>query len=342
MYREASVTSLSWIPSEAVVGLAKLPFKTIAHYDQPPPDHIGGPGATIEELRLSDRFRFVNELRVFVEFADDGRPTRWGHLGGGHIGATTIALGGKGVTVAAVAFPDLQPEPEVGPDWVRFTQTAGGRTGVPAPRTVRRPPFVQYDAPTAWATLQITVHADGRVHRELTGASPFPRHWVYDDDGVLIAKSGVIEFKDWWKNAFGDQTPWGGLDSPALTTTVETALERELSVAIMRGGAKPDIRRYRPGDVLFNQGDAGGELFLVLDGVIAVEHDGVELGQLGPGTITGERAILEHGLRTATNRAVTAAKVAVVGAEAVDRDKLVDLTAGHRRELIGNPAVDAG
>jgi len=33
------VTSISWIPSEAVGGATKLPFERgIAHYDQPPPD----------------------------------------------------------------------------------------------------------------------------------------------------------------------------------------------------------------------------------------------------------------------------------------------------------------
>jgi hypothetical protein len=39
---EAAVTSISWIPSEAVAGATKLPFETgIAHYDPPPPDVIG-------------------------------------------------------------------------------------------------------------------------------------------------------------------------------------------------------------------------------------------------------------------------------------------------------------
>ena len=38
---ESSVTSISWIPSEAVEGITKMPFEMgIAHYDDPPPDHI--------------------------------------------------------------------------------------------------------------------------------------------------------------------------------------------------------------------------------------------------------------------------------------------------------------
>ena len=38
---ESSVTSISWIPSEAVKGVTKVPFEMgLAHYDDPPPDHI--------------------------------------------------------------------------------------------------------------------------------------------------------------------------------------------------------------------------------------------------------------------------------------------------------------
>ena len=35
---ESCVTSLSWIPSEAIAGLAKLPFRSgLAHFDVAPP-----------------------------------------------------------------------------------------------------------------------------------------------------------------------------------------------------------------------------------------------------------------------------------------------------------------
>ena len=38
---ESSVTSVSWIPSEAIEGLSKFPFDLgITHYDDPPPDTI--------------------------------------------------------------------------------------------------------------------------------------------------------------------------------------------------------------------------------------------------------------------------------------------------------------
>ena len=36
---ESSVTSLTWIPSEAIKGMPKLPFEWgVAHYDEPPHD----------------------------------------------------------------------------------------------------------------------------------------------------------------------------------------------------------------------------------------------------------------------------------------------------------------
>src|SRR4051794_41596149 len=53
---ESSVTSISWIPSEAIEGMTKMPFETgVAHYDLAPPEAVDGP-ETIDELRIADRF----------------------------------------------------------------------------------------------------------------------------------------------------------------------------------------------------------------------------------------------------------------------------------------------
>jgi hypothetical protein len=326
----SSVTSISWIPSEAVRGMMKLPFETgVAHYDAPPPEVLEGPEA-LEELRDSDRLRFANRLEAFIE-VEDGRVTSWGQEGGGLIGATTVKVG-RSVTVAAVPLDDIRPQPEVGDGWVRFVQTAGGRTGVPAPRRVNRPPFVQVTAPLAWTTLELTLHADGRVEHALTGASPFPRHWVYDGTGELSAKTGTIDFKDWFRHAFGRHSPWGDEDTPALATAVETALERELSTRIMRGGGKPRIRKVREGRTLVEQGEAGDELFVLLDGVLEVLVDGEVVAELGPGAVVGERAMLEGGRRTSTLRALTGCKVAAARSVEVAPAVLEQLREGHRRE----------
>ncbi len=231
----------------------------------------------------------------------------------------------------AVSFPDIRPQPEVGPDSVRFVQTAGGRTGVPAPRHVNRPPFVQLAAPTAWTTLALTIYANGNSEYDLVGASPFPRHWIYGQSGDLVAKSGTIDFDEWYRHAFGAHSPWGDEDSPALLTAAETALERELSLSIM-GGNRPEIRTLPQGATLVNQGEPGEELFLLLDGVLVVEVNSKVLAEIGPGAVLGERAILEGGTRTSTLRAVTPIKVAVAPADTLDTAALAEVSEGHRRE----------
>ncbi|MGI8754627.1 MAG: cyclic nucleotide-binding domain-containing protein, partial [Acidimicrobiales bacterium] len=274
----------------------------------------------------------ANRLHAWID-VEDGTIVGQGQDGGGLIGSTTMRFGqNRSATFAAIPLPDLAGKPQVGDGFVRFTQTAGGRTGVPTPRRVNRPPFVQLRAPLAWTTLSVTLYADGRTDSGLVGASPFPRHWVYDDAGDLVAKSGVIDYASWYRTAFGKHSPWGAADSPALVTAVESALERELSEHLMRAGDKPDIRTVKAGKDLFNQGDEGAELFLVLDGVLAVEVDGEALAELGPGALVGERAVIEGGRRTATLRAVTRCKVAAAPGDRIDPAALAAVAEGHRRE----------
>ena len=325
---ESSVTSVSWIPSEAIEGLARLPFQAgITHYDQPPPDVIDD----LEAWRRADRFREANELRAYIEF-EDGRITGYGHLGGGQIGSTTVRLGPGAITFPAVRLPNIRPEPVVGPTSVRFVQTVGGRMGLPMPRPVPRKPFFQLTPPIAWTTLALTINTDGTSQHELVGASRFPRHWVYDEAGELVAKSGVIDFKAWFDDSFGEHTPWGKYDSPALVTAVETELERQVSRTIMRSGKSPQIRIVEAGESLVEQGQPGRDLFLLLDGVLAVIVDGNEVAEIGPGAILGERAILEGGRRTSTLRAVTRCRVAVASAGQVEESVLAEVATGHRRE----------
>ena len=325
---EGAVTSVSWIPSEAIEGIAKMPFKMgIAHFDDPPPEALDDHAALI----AADRCRFVNHLSAFIEVDDTGRITDLGQDGGGLIGSTTMKFG-TGVTFGGVPFPDLRPQPEIGPTSVRFTQTCGGHTGVPAPRRVRRAPYIRFVAPTAWTTVELTLHTDGSVVERLVGASPFPRHWIYGADRSLLAKSGVIDYVTWYRDTFVGTTPWGGEDSPAIVATVETALERQMSLQVMRGGAKPMLREYRVDDVLMRQGEPGDQLMLILDGVVVVDVDGHELAELGPGAMLGERALLEGGSRTSTVTARTKCRVAIADASLIDPAALIELREGHRRE----------
>jgi Cyclic nucleotide-binding domain len=333
MHYESSVTSLSWIPSEAVEGGTRLAFESgFTHYDNPPPDVLGD----LEALRAADRFRFANALRAWIEVDSFGAITDCGYCGTGLIGATTVRLGGASHTFQAVLLPDLRRTPDRGDGWVRFAQTVGGRTGLPAPRRVRRRPYVQWQAPLVWTTLTLTLHADGSAAAELTGASSFPRHWVYDQDGRLTHKSGRTDFRDWYRTSFGNHTPWGDTDSPALVTAVETALERSLSVQLMHGGTRPRISRLPAGAALVRQGEPGTDVYLVLDGVIRVDRDGEPLAEYGPGALLGERAHLEGGVRTSSLVAVTACRVAAVDAGQLDRSALEELAGGHQREGIGH------
>jgi hypothetical protein len=329
MRHARSVSSVSWIPSEAITGSSRVVFDMgVTHYDDPPPETIHD----LQALRAADRFRFANDLRAWIDVDEAGTIVDHGYAGGGLISSTQVKLGGLSHRFQPSALPDVQAPPEVGPDFVRFVQTTGGRTGLPAPRRVRRKPFVQWQAPLVWTTLSLTIYADGRSESELAGASRFPRHWVYDNDGQLTHKSGLADFKDWWRKSFGRHTPWGDEDSEALVTVVETALERTLSAQVMRGGPPPRIRRLKAGSTLVAQGDSGTEVFLVLDGVLRVERDGERMAEYGPGALLGERAHLEKAGRTSSLIAVTRCTVASVEAEALDRAGLEELAEGHRRE----------
>ena len=324
---ESAVTTVSWIPSEAVTGpVLKGTFETgFTSYDDPPPDAIDD----LEAWRAAGRFRFANQLSAWAEI-ENGRIVDAGYSGGGMMGSTTVRLAKLRATFEPVALPDLQQDPEVSETEVRFVQTTGGRTGLPAPRRVKHPPFVQFRAPTVWTTLALTIRADGTSSFEVLGASKFPRHWVYDADGKIEAKVGLANFKDWYRDAFGKHTPWGAQDSAALVTAVETALERQLSVTIMSGGERPEIRTVKQGRYLVQQGDPGDSLFLLLDGVLSVSIDGEAVAEVGPGVILGEVAVLEGGVRTASLQASTDVRVAVAPADRIDREALLALREHHR------------
>ena len=344
---ESSVTAVSWVPLDCVEGGQRLHFHVgAAQYDDPPPGHLDDlPG-----LLTAGRVRLANQLQAFIE-VDHGRIVGHGQSGRGDVGApghparsTSSPGSGSGpggprgaappasVGFTAVPLPDLHPDPVVGDGWVRFGQTAGGLLSLGMPYSTATTDPTRLAAPAAWTTLALTIHADGASEGALVGASPFPRHWVYDAAGKLAQKAGLTDFKEWYRHAFGKHTPWGDEDSKVLVTTVETALERELSRVVMRGGGEPKIRKLRKGKALTKQGEPGDEVFLLLDGILSVNVDNEPLAELGPGAILGERAVLEGGVRTSTLRAVTKCKVAAVPADHLDPEALTEISKSHRRE----------
>jgi hypothetical protein len=53
---------------------------------------------------------------------------------------------------------------------------------------------VKVEGPVVWSTLALTTRTDGSSDFEVVGASPFPRHWLYDHSGKLATKTGYIDF----------------------------------------------------------------------------------------------------------------------------------------------------
>ncbi|HEV2920035.1 MAG TPA: cyclic nucleotide-binding domain-containing protein [Actinomycetota bacterium] len=317
---ESSVTAVSWVPLDCVEGGQRLHFHVgAAQYDDPPPGHLDD----LQALLAAGRVRLANQLKAFIE-VDGGRVVAHGQSGQGYVGAPGHPAEPPAfVGFAAVPLPDLHPDPEVGDGWVRFGQTAGGLLSLGMPYRAEAVDPTRLAAPAAWTTLALTIHADGTSDQALVGASPFPRHWVYDHDGRLIATSGVVDFTGWQADAWDPFTPWGGRDAPVRSTAVETALERELSRIVL--DSAPHWLRLRKGATLVEQGDPGHELYLLFDGLLAVEIDGRTVVELGPGAVVGEVALLTGGRRTATLRAVTPCRVATVPGDRIDRAALAEL-----------------
>ncbi len=111
MRYESTVTSLSWIPSEAVTGGTKAAFEGgFTRYDQPPPGELGAPGSpgSVSALREGDRFRFANVLSAWIETDDQGAIVAAGYHddSGGHLEAGTRTASLVAVTPCKVAAVD--------------------------------------------------------------------------------------------------------------------------------------------------------------------------------------------------------------------------------------------
>ena len=327
---ERSVTSISWIPSDSIPGLLRLPFsRGIMHFDPPPPLTL----TDVEGMRRRGEFRFAHRLSAYID-VDDGRITGCGYTGGKVMGLTPITAGRLRVMLPTKGNRDIQWEPAVADDEATFVQTAGGRPGFSFLKPTWRWPFLVTRPFTIWTTLRLTIDANGNARGAIIGASPFPRHWLYDGEGSLVQKSALTRNQVWARTAFGTHTPWGGEDRVPDVAEPETELERALADQIMHG-EQPAIRQLRAGDLLFRQGEHSTTVALVLDGILDVRVDDRVVGQVGPGSVVGERAPLEAGRRTADVRAKTDARVAEVPAGAFDLEVLSELAQGHHRENSG-------
>ena len=240
---DASATAITWLPFDALDRISVIPLElAVAHHDEPPPEVV----PDLDELRREDAFREANELRAWIE-VENGEIVDYGQTGRSLLGDGP-ELEAQQVSFAAVEFPVIQPEPEIGDSSARFTQTVGGRIGLPAPRPVVGRPYFHVGAVAAWTTLELVIRADGTTETRLVGASPFPRHSLYAADRRLVDVFGGVEFE------LGDGTPWGDELTPAFAAAVESELERRLSTSILRDGAKLVRRRVARGETLVEQG----------------------------------------------------------------------------------------
>ncbi len=78
-------------------------------------------------------------------------------------------------------------------------------------------------------------------------------------------------------------------------------------------GRASDELRVTAGKVLCEEGSAGHEFYLILDGKAAVKRGKKSIATLGPGRYFGEMALLDRGPRTATIVAETDMDVLVLG-----------------------------
>src|SRR5215467_8886928 len=84
-----SATSVSWIPSDSIPGLLKLPMeKGLMHYDPPPPLTV----TDLDPMRRRGEFRFANILRAWI-YVEDGTIRDYGYAGGVIMGLTPVTAG---------------------------------------------------------------------------------------------------------------------------------------------------------------------------------------------------------------------------------------------------------
>ncbi len=90
------------------------------------------------------------------------------------------------------------------------------------------------------------------------------------------------------------------------------------------------------GRVLVDQGDAGREAFVIIEGEATVKRNQRKIASLGPGDAIGELSLLDHGPRTATVEAATPMTLLVLSTR--EFTGVVDQVPGLAHKLMANLA----
>ena len=302
---ESSVTSVSWIPSEAVTGaVLKGTFEPgVTHYDDPPPDVIDD----LEERRAAGRFRFANQLAAWAEIEDgqivdagcSRRRASWARPRCAWPSCARRSSRSRSPT-SATSPRARDSAVAVRADHRRAHRPPGAASReAPAVRAVQRarrcgPRSRSPSAPTARRTSRCSARASSPgTGSTTTTASSRPR-------------SGSPNFKDWYRDAFGKYTPWG---DARLEGARHRGRDRARAPALdhdhARAASAPRSARSRRASAR-RAGRPGRRLFLVLDGVLSVVIDGEAVAEVGPRRDPRRAAVLEGGIRTATLQAATA------------------------------------
>jgi CRP/FNR family transcriptional regulator, cyclic AMP receptor protein len=116
-------------------------------------------------------------------------------------------------------------------------------------------------------------------------------------------------------------------------------------LAVLAAGSHPAF--FRSGTLLMSQGDLGGSMFAIVDGVVSVnfaDQEGHEqiVAKLGPGEIVGEMSVFTGDRRTATVSALTNVDALEISRAALEKvfakspdllDKFGAVLAGRQAEL---------
>lgn len=94
---------------------------------------------------------------------------------------------------------------------------------------------------------------------------------------------------------------------------------------IMRHG---DTLRFRAGQTIFHKGQLGNSIFIVLQGTVDIENEGIIIGKCRVGDAFGEMSVLNHRPHCASAAAATAVKVFTIDETQIH--KLLDELVGVR------------